>query len=101
MHNAAVEDRKKGRKHRANQPNRNGKPLAFVQSVRIMRYLSPFTVVLSISMEPIYGILLALLMFGSSEAMPLLFYGGFAVVLAMLLVNAWMQRRRRAKLSTS
>lgn len=74
---------------------------AFVQSVRIMRYLSPFTVVLSISMEPIYGILLALLIFGSSEAMPPLFYGGFAVVLAMLLGNAWMQRRRRAKLSTS
>jgi drug/metabolite transporter (DMT)-like permease len=74
---------------------------AFVQSVRIMRYLSPFTVVLSISMEPIYGILLALLIFGSSEAMPPLFYGGFAVVLAMLLVNASVQRRRRAKLSTS
>jgi drug/metabolite transporter (DMT)-like permease len=74
---------------------------AFVQSVRIMRYLSPFTVVLSISMEPIYGILLALLIFGSSEAMPPLFYGGFGVVLSMLLVNAWIQRRRRAKLSTS
>jgi len=73
---------------------------AFVQSVRIMRYLSPFTVVLTISMEPIYGILLALLVFGADEAMPALFYLGFAVVLLMLLANAWMQRRRRAKLST-
>ena len=73
---------------------------AFVQSVRIMRYLSPFTVVLSISMEPIYGILLAQLIFGSSEAIPPLFYGGLAVILTMLLVNAWMLRRRRAKLST-
>ncbi|MEY2971764.1 MAG: DMT family transporter [Schleiferiaceae bacterium] len=74
---------------------------AFVQSVRIMRYLSPFTVVLTISMEPIYGILLALLVFGSDEAMPLLFYLGFAVVLGMLLLNAALQRRARAKLSTS
>lgn len=73
---------------------------AFVQSVRIMRYLSPFTVVLTISMEPIYGILLALLIFGADEAMPALFYAGFAVVLAMLLANAWVQRRSRAKLST-
>ncbi len=32
--------------------------------------------------------------------MPALFYVGFAVVLLMLLANAWMQRRRRAKLST-
>jgi len=73
---------------------------AFVQSVRIMRYLSPFTVVLTISMEPIYGILLALLVFGADEAMPPLFYAGFAVVLLMLLANAWVQRRSRAKLPT-
>lgn len=73
---------------------------AFVQSVRIMRYLSPFTVVLTISMEPIYGILLALLVFGADEAMPPLFYAGFAVVLLMLLANARVQRRSRAKLST-
>lgn len=73
---------------------------AFVQSVRIMRYLSPFTVVLAISMEPIYGILLALLIFGADEAMPALFYFGFAVVLSMLLFNAWLQRRTRLKLST-
>lgn len=73
---------------------------AFVQSVRIMRYLSPFTVVLTISMEPIYGILLALLVFGADEAMPPLFYAGFAVVLLMLLANAWVQRRSQAKLST-
>jgi hypothetical protein len=52
-------------------------------------------------MEPIYGILLALLVFGSDEAMPLLFYLGFAVVLGMLLLNAALQRRARAKLSTS
>lgn len=74
---------------------------AFVQSVRIMRYLSPFTVVLAISMEPIYGILLALLVFGADEAMPTLFYLGFTVVLSMLLLNAWLQRRNRLKLSTS
>lgn len=74
---------------------------AFVQSVRIMRYLSPFTVVLAISMEPIYGILLALLVFGADEAMPTLFYLGFTLVLSMLLLNAWLQRRNRLKLSTS
>lgn len=74
---------------------------AFVQSVRIMRYLSPFTVVLAISMEPIYGILLALLVFGADEAMPTLFYLGFTVVLSMLLLNASLQRRNRLKLSTS
>ena len=74
---------------------------AFVQSVGIMRYLSPFTVVLAISMEPIYGIILALLVFGADEAMPTLFYLGFAVVLSMLLANAWIQRRNRLKLSTS
>ena len=31
----------------------------FIESVRIMKELSPFTVVLTINLEPVYGILMA------------------------------------------
>ncbi|HAG48796.1 MAG TPA: EamA family transporter [Cryomorphaceae bacterium] len=70
---------------------------AFVQSVRIMRYLSPFTVMLTIAMEPVYGILIALFLFGASEAMTPGFYLGVATILAMLLGDAYMKRRKRRK----
>lgn len=70
---------------------------AFVQSVRIMRYLSPFTVMLTIAMEPVYGILIALLLFGDSEAMTPGFYIGVGMILAMLLADAYVKRRKRRK----
>ncbi|MDG1252367.1 MAG: DMT family transporter [Schleiferiaceae bacterium] len=70
---------------------------AFVQSVRIMRYLSPFTVMLTIAMEPVYGILIALLLFRDSEAMTPGFYVGVGMILAMLLTDAYVKRRKRRK----
>ncbi|HBJ70799.1 MAG TPA: EamA family transporter [Cryomorphaceae bacterium] len=70
---------------------------AFVQSVRIMRYLSPFTVMLTIAMEPVYGILIALFLFGQSEAMTPGFYLGVAMILTMLMGDAFIKRRKRRK----
>jgi drug/metabolite transporter (DMT)-like permease len=70
---------------------------AFVQSVRIMRYLSPFTVMLTIAMEPVYGILIALFLFAESEAMTAGFYLGVATILAMLMLDAYIKRRKRRK----
>src|SRR5690606_30052093 len=41
---------------------------AFIASVAVMKHLSPYTVMLTINLEPVYGILLAFLVFGSDEA---------------------------------
>ena len=75
----------------------------FIESVRVMRKLSPFTVVLTINMEPVYGIILAYFLLGSKEHMSPGFYAGALVIVAVLFANAWIQRRKRlnqAKLST-
>ncbi len=61
---------------------------AFVASVKVMEELTPFTVSLSINLEPIYGIFLAYLIFGSSEKMTLGFYGGTIMILLALFLNA-------------
>lgn len=66
---------------------------AFAGSVHVMRALSPFTVVLTINLEPIYGILLALLIFGESEFMAPGFYAGAAVILMSIWANAIIKRR--------
>ena len=70
---------------------------AFVQSVRIMKYLSPFTVVLTIALEPVYGILIALIFFGGSEAMSSMFYFGVAIILGMVSIEAYLKRKKRKK----
>lgn len=70
---------------------------AFVVSVSVMKQLNPFTVVLSINMEPIYGIILAYMIFGEQEKMTGSFYIGAAIIISTVFVNAIVQRRERKK----
>ncbi len=74
---------------------------AFVASVKVMEVLTPFTVSLSINLEPIYGIVLAFFIFGESERMTGGFYAGAAILIIALFANAVMKwygmRRVKAK----
>ena len=60
---------------------------AFSASVKVMKFLSPFTVMLTINLEPIYGIILALLIFDDTEEMTPLFYVGALIILATVIAN--------------
>lgn len=71
---------------------------AFVVSVKVMEELTPFTVSLTINLEPVYGIVLAFLIFGQSEEMTLGFYGGTVLILAALYLNALLRKGRFKKL---
>lgn len=66
---------------------------AFIGTIHVMRRLSPFTVILTVNLEPVYGILLALLIFGEAEYMSAGFYAGAAVILISLWLNAIIKRR--------
>lgn len=67
----------------------------FVESVRVMKHLSPFTVLLSINMEPVYGIILAFFILGDKEHMSPTFYAGAFVIIGVIFANAWLQKRKR------
>lgn len=67
---------------------------AYVGTVKVLRHLSPFTVSISINLEPVYGILLALLFFKESETMNPAFYLGAGLILSSILINAWLKRKR-------
>lgn len=66
--------------------------LAFALTVEVMKVLSPFTVAMAINLEPVYAIVLALLVFGKEEVMPPGFYGGAAVLLLSVFLDAWLKR---------
>lgn len=70
---------------------------AFIASVAVMRHLSPYTVMLTINMEPVYGILLAFWVFGSEEAMNPEFYYGAAIILSTVIINGILKTRRKIK----
>lgn len=67
---------------------------AFVAGIAVMRQLSPFTVVLTVNLEPVYTIIIALLIWGSDEKLRTGSYIGIALILACLMANAWFQRNR-------
>ncbi|WP_412476454.1 DMT family transporter [Flavobacterium sp. TBRC 19031] len=69
---------------------------AFIASTSVMRFLSPYTVMLTINLEPIYGIILAVLIFEEKEKMSFGFYIGALIILSTVLLNAFIKSRKKA-----
>ena len=67
--------------------------LAFLLGIEVLRMLSPFTVSISVNLEPIYAILLALMIFGDSEIMSIEFYIGFAIIIGTIIINAYLKSK--------
>ncbi|WP_400079551.1 DMT family transporter [Winogradskyella sp. R77965] len=70
---------------------------AFIGAVEVMRYISPFTVILSYNLEPIYGIALALILFPETEKMSPQFYIGAILVIVTVLFDAVFKNYKRRK----
>lgn len=68
----------------------------FIATIDIMKYLSPYTVMLTINLEPIYGILLAVFLFKDQEKMTTAFYIGAMIILLTVLLNAYFKNRKKA-----
>jgi drug/metabolite transporter (DMT)-like permease len=68
---------------------------AFSASVKVMKFLSPFTVMLTINLEPIYGIILVLLIFPENEKMSPMFYIGALIILATVIANGIVKSRKK------
>ena len=60
---------------------------AFTASVGVMRKLTPYTVMLTTNLEPVYGIALAYFIIGGEEQMSISFYIGSAIILATVILN--------------
>ena len=70
---------------------------AFIASVKVMRFVSPYTVLLTVNLEPLYGILLAFAVFGESEKMNFQFYVGALIILLTVVANGILKNRDTAK----
>ncbi len=70
---------------------------AFTASVHVMRRLSPYTVMLTTNLEPVYGILLAFFIIGESEKMSPSFYIGAGIILTTVILNGIIKNRYNRK----
>lgn len=66
---------------------------AFMASVYLLKYISPYSVVLTYNLEPVYGIILAVIFFGDNEKMSLPFYIGLILILFSVLINMYIKKR--------
>ncbi|MBP0903958.1 DMT family transporter [Mariniflexile gromovii] len=70
---------------------------AFIAAVHVMKVISPYTVVLSYNMEPIYGIFMAIFLFPEKEHMSTSFYYGAVIIITTVLLNAVLKNLRLLK----
>ncbi|NQZ75708.1 MAG: DMT family transporter [Ekhidna sp.] len=70
---------------------------AYSISVELMKRLSAFSINLVVNLEPVYGIVLALLIFGASEEMSSGFYLGTLLILISVLLYPLLNRRYKKK----
>lgn len=71
--------------------------LAYVFGVAVMKEISAYTVVLTTNLEPVYGIILAFLIFGKKELMTAGFYQGAFIILAAVFFYPFVKKRFNSK----
>lgn len=65
---------------------------AYAASIDLMKKISAFSVNLTINLEPVYGIILAFLVFGEQEKMQTGFYIGASIILLSVLAHPLLNR---------
>jgi drug/metabolite transporter (DMT)-like permease len=69
--------------------------LPWLWSLRVLETLSPYTVAISVSLEPVYSILFAFLLWPHEERLTARFYAGGSVLIALVFVNGALKSRGR------
>ena len=66
---------------------------AYTAAVELMKKISVFVIQLSLNLEPVYGIIMAVLIFGDEEKMGTNFYLGTLIILSAVLVYPVLKKR--------
>lgn len=73
---------------------------AFIVSIWVMKFVTPFTVSISVNMEPVYTILIALFLDwytgSNAEQMSGGFYAGGMLIILAILIHAWYKTKKRS-----
>ena len=65
----------------------------FAISLAALKYTSAFAAQLAVSLEPVYAIVLAILLLGEQHELDAAFYLGVAIILATVLAHALLHAR--------
>lgn len=66
------------------------------ESVNLMKYISPFTLILTVNLEPVYGIIFAYFIFGESEHMSPIFYIASFIMILSIIANGIIKTKKKS-----
>lgn len=66
---------------------------AYTVAVELMKRISVFMIQLTLNLEPLYGIIMAVIIFGQQEKMNLNFYAGTLVILSAVITYPLLKKR--------
>lgn len=66
---------------------------AYSAAIELTKKLSVFFIQLALNLEPVYGIILALIIFGQSEVMSLKFYLGTLIILSAVVAYPYLKKK--------
>ncbi|HIK67753.1 MAG TPA: DMT family transporter [Flavobacteriales bacterium] len=67
---------------------------AFIAFTHVLKVLTPFTTTVAINLEPIYSIILAVLIFGEEEIMGVQFYIGATLIIGAIIINTILKEKK-------
>jgi len=70
---------------------------AFTAIIELMKKISAYVVILSINLEPVYGVIMAFFIFGASEQMTTGFYLGALIIVACVFLYEPLMRKFHRK----
>ena len=68
--------------------------MVFVWMTEIMRYITPYSLIMAINLEPIYSIILALIIFGDNELMSPAFYIGSSIIIGVVFLEGYLKNKQ-------
>lgn len=76
----------------------------FIASVNLAKYISPYTIVLTVNLETVYGIIWAILFYGENKELKPGFYIGVFIILLAIFLNSfikkWIDKKKATNLVT-
>ena len=67
----------------------------FVWMTEIMRHITPYALIMAINLEPIYSIIIGLIIFSESEQMNLSFYIGSIAILSVVFLDGYIKNKNK------
>jgi len=59
-----------------------------------MKHITPYSLIMAINLEPIYSIILALLIFGDNELMNTSFYIGSSIIIGVVFLEGYLKNKQ-------